>query len=93
MAKPFDPRKVLKHIANPLLREFFVEKRGELGDVPWGELVLDPPSSALATGKVIPGTTSMTSDWSCPDRFWRPANWPILTWTAATGRSSPPPCP
>lgn len=38
MAKPFDPRKVLKHIANPLLREFFVEKRGELEDVPWDEL-------------------------------------------------------
>lgn len=37
MAKPFDPRKVLKHIANPLLREFF-SRRGELGDVPWDEL-------------------------------------------------------
>ncbi|MCC6239702.1 MAG: hypothetical protein IT448_05345 [Phycisphaerales bacterium] len=37
MAKPFDPRKVLKHIANPLLREFFT-RRGELGDVPWDEL-------------------------------------------------------
>jgi len=38
MAKPFDPRKVLKQIANPLLREFFVEKRGELTDVPWDDL-------------------------------------------------------
>jgi len=38
MAKPFDPRKVLKQIANPLLREFFVDRRGELADVPWGEL-------------------------------------------------------
>jgi len=38
MAKPFDPRKVLKHIANPLLQEFFVDKRGELSDVPWDEL-------------------------------------------------------
>lgn len=37
MAKPFDPRKVLKHIANPLLREFF-SRRGELADVPWDEL-------------------------------------------------------
>ncbi len=37
MAKPFDPRKVLKHIANPLLREFFT-RRGELLDVPWDEL-------------------------------------------------------
>jgi len=37
MAKPFDPRKVLKHIANPLLQEFFA-RRGELLDVPWGEL-------------------------------------------------------
>lgn len=37
MAKMFDPRKVLKHIANPLLREFF-RRRGELLDVPWDEL-------------------------------------------------------
>ena len=37
MAKPFDPRKVLKHIANPLLREFFT-RRGELDDMPWDEL-------------------------------------------------------
>jgi len=37
MAKPFDPRKVLKQIANPLLREFF-SRRGELGDVPWDDL-------------------------------------------------------
>jgi len=37
MAKPFDPRKVLKHIANPLLREFFT-RREELLDVPWDEL-------------------------------------------------------
>jgi len=44
MAKPFDPRKVLKHIANPLLREFFT-RRGELDDVPWDELTehkIDP---------------------------------------------------
>jgi len=37
MATPFDPRKVLKHIANPLLREFFT-RRGELDAVPWDEL-------------------------------------------------------
>lgn len=37
MSKSFDPRKVLKHIANPLLREFFT-RRGELHDVPWDEL-------------------------------------------------------
>ncbi len=37
MAKPFDPRKILKQIANPLLREFFA-RRGELGDVPWDDL-------------------------------------------------------
>lgn len=38
MAKAFDPRKVLKQIANPLLRAFFVEKRGEIADVAWDEL-------------------------------------------------------
>jgi len=37
MAKPFDPRKMLRQISNALLREFF-EQRGELGDVPWNEL-------------------------------------------------------
>lgn len=37
MAKPFDPRKILKQISNPLLREFFT-RRGELADVPWDEL-------------------------------------------------------
>lgn len=37
MAKPFDPRKVLKQISNPLLREFF-HRRGELDDVPWDDL-------------------------------------------------------
>ncbi|MFN9131425.1 MAG: hypothetical protein ACK5XO_01950, partial [Phycisphaerales bacterium] len=37
MAKPFDPRKVLKQIANSLLREFFT-RRGELADVPWDQL-------------------------------------------------------
>lgn len=37
MAKPFDPRKVLKQIANTLLREFFT-RRGELADVPWDQL-------------------------------------------------------
>lgn len=35
MAKAFDPRKILKQIANPLLREFFVGRRGELAEVPW----------------------------------------------------------
>lgn len=37
MARTFDPRKVLKQIANPLLREFFA-RRGELGEVPWDDL-------------------------------------------------------
>jgi hypothetical protein len=37
MAKPFDPRKVLKQIANPLLREFYT-RRDELTDVPWDDL-------------------------------------------------------
>lgn len=37
MAKPFDPRKVLKQIANVLLREFFT-RRGELTEVPWDTL-------------------------------------------------------
>lgn len=37
MAKQFDPRKVLKQIANPLLQEFF-RRRGELDDVPWDDL-------------------------------------------------------
>ena len=44
MAKPFDPRKLLKQIANPLLREFFT-RRGELSDVPWNDLTehkIDP---------------------------------------------------
>jgi len=38
MATPFDPRKVLKHISNSLLREFFVEQRNELRNVPWDDL-------------------------------------------------------
>jgi len=37
MAKPFDPRKVLKQISNPLLREFF-RRCGELDDVLWDDL-------------------------------------------------------
>jgi len=37
MATPFDPRKVLKQIANPMLREFF-SRRDELTDIPWGTL-------------------------------------------------------
>ncbi|QDU71068.1 hypothetical protein [Mucisphaera calidilacus] len=37
MARPFDPRKVLKQISNPLLRAFF-RRRGELDDVPWDDL-------------------------------------------------------
>ncbi len=37
MAKPFDPRKVLKQIANSLLHEFFT-RRGELADVAWDQL-------------------------------------------------------
>jgi hypothetical protein len=37
MAKQFDPRRVLKQIANSLLREFF-SRRGELNDVPWDTL-------------------------------------------------------
>ncbi len=37
MAKPFDPRKILKQIANPLLREFFT-RRDELTEVPWDTL-------------------------------------------------------
>jgi len=37
MAKPFDPRRILKQIANALLREFF-SRRGELMDVPWDTL-------------------------------------------------------
>jgi len=37
MAKPFDPRKMLRQISNTLLREFF-DQRGELGDVPWDDL-------------------------------------------------------
>lgn len=37
MSTPFDPRKVLKQIDNPLLREFF-RRRDELEDVPWDDL-------------------------------------------------------
>ena len=45
MAKPFDPRKVLKHIANALLREFFT-RRGELLDV------TSPVDMVLVNGKI-----------------------------------------
>jgi hypothetical protein len=44
MSRAFDPKKVLKHISNPLLREFF-DRRGELHDVPWDDLTehrIDP---------------------------------------------------
>jgi hypothetical protein len=44
MSRAFDPKKVLKHISNPLLREFF-DRRGELRDVPWDDLTehrIDP---------------------------------------------------
>jgi len=44
MAKLFDPRKILKHISNPLLREFF-GRRGELPGVRWdamGETDIEP---------------------------------------------------
>lgn len=37
MPAPFDPRKLLKQIANPLLHEFF-RRRNELVDVPWDTL-------------------------------------------------------
>lgn len=37
MAKHFDPRKVLRQISNPLLKEFF-DRRGELRNVAWEEL-------------------------------------------------------
>jgi len=37
MAKPFDPRKILKQISNSQLRAFF-DEREQLGDVPWDEL-------------------------------------------------------
>lgn len=37
MAKPFDPQRILKHITNHLLHEFF-SRRGELADVPWDDL-------------------------------------------------------
>ena len=37
MAKQFDPRKVLKQVSNPQLREFFT-RRNALDDVPWDEL-------------------------------------------------------
>lgn len=37
MAKNFDPRKVLRQIANPLLKEFF-DRRGELRNMAWEEL-------------------------------------------------------
>ena len=37
MAKLFDPRKVLRQVSNALLKESF-GRRGELEEVPWGEL-------------------------------------------------------
>ena len=37
MAKPFDPRKMLRQISNTLLHDFFGQ-RSELDDVPWNEL-------------------------------------------------------
>jgi hypothetical protein len=37
MSQPFDPRKMLKQLAIPLLRDFF-RQRSELLDLPWDEL-------------------------------------------------------
>lgn len=37
MARPFEPRKILKQISNPLLQAFF-DERGQLPDLPWDEL-------------------------------------------------------
>lgn len=47
----FEPRKILKKISNPLLREFFTQ-RGELLDIPWDELTehkMDPVADAIST--------------------------------------------
>lgn len=46
----FEPRKILKKISNPLLREFFTQ-RGELLDIPWDELTehkMDPVADAIS---------------------------------------------
>jgi hypothetical protein len=37
MSKPFDPRRILKHTDNALLREY-VARRGELAEIKWDEL-------------------------------------------------------
>lgn len=53
MATPFDPRKVLKQIANPLLREFFA-RRGELGDVPWDDITEHKIEPVFAAWQALP---------------------------------------
>ena len=58
MAKPFDPRKVLKHIANPLLREFFT-RRGELGGVPWDELTEHKVEPIFEAWQVLPESSQL----------------------------------
>jgi hypothetical protein len=58
MAKPFDPRKALKHIANPLLREFF-SRRGELDDVPWDDLTEHKIDDVFDAWQSLPETSQL----------------------------------
>jgi len=58
VAKPFDPRKVLKHIANALLHEFFT-RRGELADVPWEELTEHKIEPIFEAWQALPETQKL----------------------------------
>lgn len=58
MAKPFDPRKVLKHIANPLLREFFA-RRVELEDVPWDDLTEHKIEAVFEAWQALPESSQL----------------------------------
>lgn len=53
MAKPFDPRKILKQIANTQLQEFFT-RRGELADVPWDTLTEHKIEPVFSSWQALP---------------------------------------
>ena len=57
MSRAFDPKKVLKHISNPLLREFF-DRRGELRDVPWNDLTEHRIEPVFDAWQALPDSTA-----------------------------------
>ena len=57
MSRAFDPKKVLKHISNPLLREFF-DRRGELRDVPWNDLTEHRIDPVFDAWQALPDSTA-----------------------------------